>query len=229
MKNRFFININQALLVAVTLLTFACSSTDIKESSDPEKVYGEGERLLKQRDFLIAEEYFSEVRRRFPQSRFAVLSQLATADLEYEQDNFLEAATIYGLFVDQYPRHEKAAYAQYRKADSFFKAAPEKVARDQAQVVEAISASRDFLKKFPTSPLGEKVKVILLEGRLRLAQKEAYVAAFYERKEKNVAALRRWRNLQSDYADIAATADGAALIQRAEDRSARLEKAVEKE
>ncbi len=211
----------------LSLALFACSSTDLKDSESPEVIYNEGKRLLNERDFLIADEYFSEVRRRFPQSRFAVLAQLATADLEYEQENYLEAATIYGVFVDQYPRHEEAAFAQFRRADSYFKSAPEKVARDQSQIVEAISASRDFLRRYPQSPLKEKVLKILESGRLRLAQKEAYVAAFYEKKDKDMAALGRWKALKDDYDDIGAHSEGAALLKRADERIARLEKRLE--
>jgi outer membrane protein assembly factor BamD len=216
------------LMLAMNFLS-GCSSTDKKDSNDPEVVYKEGMRLLKEHDYLIAEEYFSEVRRRFPQSRFAVLSQLASADLDYEQDNFLEAATSYGFFVDQFPRHEEAARAQFRRADSFFKAAPENVARDQTQINDALSVSRDFLRRYSASPFKDKILNILEKGRLRLAQKEAYVAAFYEKKDHNLAALRRWKGLQKDYRDIESNPKGAELLKRAETRIAVLEKAVEKE
>ncbi len=206
----------------------SCSSTNLKESNNPEVVYNEGARLLKDHDYLIAEEYFSEVRRRFPQSRFAVLSQLASADLEYEQDNFLEAATAYGFFVDQFPRHEQAARAQYLRADSFFKAAPEKVARDQTQVFDAIIVSREFLKRYSASPFKEQVVKILEKSRLRLAEKEAYVAAFYERKDKTLAAYRRWKGLKADFADIASTKKGATLLNKADERLAILQKEIDK-
>jgi outer membrane protein assembly factor BamD (BamD/ComL family) len=70
--------------------------------------------------------------------------------------------------------------------------------------------------------------VILANSRLRLAQKEAYVAEFYERKSKTLSAMRRWKGLEKDYADISATEEGQALLNKASQRLAKLEKELDK-
>ncbi len=192
------------ILSIITLITLgACASDELKRSKNPEVVFNEGVRLLeKEKDYLIATEFFNEVRRRFPQSRFATLSELKQADLEYSQDNFTEAAALYGVFVKLYPTHPQADYALYHEAESFFRDSPEKTARDQSSAAQALIRAKRLLERYPQSKHVAGAREIVQKSRLKLAQKEAYVAEFYENRKSWPAAIERWNIVINDYSDL---------------------------
>jgi len=206
----------------VALLS-GCASNELRDSKDPEVVYNEAVRLLEDKSYLEAADFLQEVRRRFPQSRFAILSELKSADMDFMQDNYIEAAAGYGVFVDLYPNHAEAPYALYRKTLSYFNGAPELIARDQSSATEAVESARFFQKRYPTSKFKKDVDEILLKSRLKLAEKEAYVARFYLKKEAYDASLRRWSTLAADYADIAESDTGIKLLEEAKKNIAELQ------
>ncbi len=211
-----------AILVVVSVGFTGCASNKLKESEIPDVVYNEGNRLFEKEDYLEAAEFFNEVRHRFPQSRFAALAELRTADVEFRQDNFTEAAAAYGTFLDLYPNHSDAAYAQYQRAISYFNDAPEKIARDQSTAQNAANAADQLMKRYPKSDYVTKARDIFERSRIRLAQKEAYIAAFYERRDAKLAAYRRWQGILKSYADLANFKDkpeALSLIADAEKKS----------
>jgi len=174
--------------VATALFVAACSSNKLKESDSPEVVYNEGVRLLEKEDYLEATDFFNEVRRRFPQSRFAALSELKSADLEFRQDHYPEAAAAYGVFIELFPTHKEAPYALYQRALSYYNGAPEIIARDQSSAADAAKAAEALVLRYPNSPFVAKAKDLRLKSRLKLAEKEAYIARFYQRKDHEEAA-----------------------------------------
>lgn len=190
-------------LLILVLLVSACASDELKRSENPEVVYNEGVRLLEsEKDYLIATEFFNEVRRRFPQSRFATLAELKQADLEYSQDNYTEASALYGVFVKLYPTHPLADYALYREAESFFRDSPSKTARDQSSAAQALLRGQRLLERYPQSKHVPEAHEIIQKSRLKLAEKEAYIAAFYEKRESWKAALERWQVVIDQYSDL---------------------------
>jgi outer membrane protein assembly factor BamD len=219
-----------SLLYSLLLSLFvlgACASNELKKSENPEVVYNEAVRLLEDKSYLEAADFLQEVRRRFPQSRFAILAELRSADLDFNQENFLEAAAAYGVFVDLYPNHADAPYALYRKTQSYYNAAPELVARDQASARDAVKSAQFFLKRYPSSPFAKEVEALLMQSRLKLAQKEAYVARFYQKKKYKESSLRRWEGLLKDYSDISPTEEGKKLLDEAQRNIEKLRKDIE--
>jgi len=208
----------------VLILAAACSSTSVKNSEDPEVIYKESVRLIEKDYHLEAKELLDELRRRFPQSRFAVLADLRAADSEFAQERYTEAAAAYSVFVELYPRHPEADYALYRKALSFHLDSPSKIARDQTPSVDAANAAADFLKRFPNSRYAKEVSEMRSQARLRSAQKEAYIARFYERREAKDAALGRWRGLLQDYPDLQGLKEAQVLLKEANQRVVSLSK-----
>jgi outer membrane protein assembly factor BamD len=221
--------IKRSLAVLALVGMISCASNELKNSESPEVVYNEGVRLLEDKNYLEAADFLQEVRRRFPQSRFAILSELKAADMDFMQDNFIEAAAGYGVFVDLYPNHAEAPYALYRKALSFFNGAPELIARDQSSASDAVETSRFFLKRYASSNHAKEVQAILLKSRLKLAEKEAYIARFYRKKEAYESSLRRWKALYKDFSDISSSDEGSKLLNEAKENVSELETRIKGE
>lgn len=212
------------------LLVLGCSSNELKHSENPEVIFNEGKRLLDNGSYLESKEFFDEVRHRFPQSRFAALAELRSADIDFQQDNFTEAAAAYGVFLDLYPTHAEAAYALYQRALSYFNDTPEKVARDQSTARSAESSADQLMKRYPGSEYAVKARDLYERSRLKQAEKEAYVARFYERRDAKLAAFRRWEGLKKTFSDLptfAGREDAKNLYAEAERRSSELAKEIE--
>lgn len=227
-----FLKLYQIGILSYLLLINASCSTmeDYTKYNDPEKIYSSGTKLLKNKDYLEAQEAFGEIRKRFPQSRFAPLAELRNADLEFDQDNYTEAAALYDVFGELYPTHAEADYALYRKALSYFKDTPSNIARDQSPALLALNAAQRLRIRYPDSQYRDESEKILMSARLKLAQKEAYVAKFYEKKDHYQAALGRWRNIASNYVDLRNSSDKKAksLIQQANEKIVELKKKISK-
>jgi outer membrane protein assembly factor BamD len=206
---------------AFTLFS-ACSSNHLKESEDPEVVYNEAVRLIEKNRFIEASEYLNEVRRRFPQSRFAVLAELRGADSYYTQELYTEAAASYGTFVELYPSHPEAPYAQYRRALSYYNDSPSEIARDQSAAKNAASAASLLVRRYPQSPFVKESEELYLKSRIKLAEKEAYIARWYEKKKEWLAAFRRWKGLEFAFADLKNHESTTSLFEEAKTRSDKL-------
>lgn len=209
MKNRFLSKLAVGILIA------GCSTDSLRNSDDPEVIYNGALDTIKRERYLEADELLKEIRTRFPQSRFAALAEVRGGDILFSQENFVEAAATYGAFVELYPRHPEADYALYRRALAFLSDAPEDVSRDQAPAAEAIKAGQALKARYPQSKYVEEVRSIVSQARLRLAQKEAYIARFYERRDQPLAARRRWQNIKMMYPEVSEVPGGAALLEEA--------------
>ncbi|NCN28313.1 outer membrane protein assembly factor BamD [bacterium] len=209
----------------------ACSSTNWEDAKSPEEVYSAIIKLVKDEDYFEAREAISSLKRRFPQSRFVKRADLRLADVEFAEDNFTEAAAVYGVFVDLHPKDEEADYALFRKALSFFNDSPSKIARDQGSCSDAVVAAKRLIQRYPASTHRKETQEIIFKSRYKLAQKEAYVAKFYEKKDKNLAAKRRWLYLLSEYADLedSPNDDAKKLIKKAKEKVAAYAKIKAKE
>ncbi len=149
-------------------------------------------------DCTSADKLFQDVRRKFPYSRFAVLSELRLADCQFIQGNHSEASVLYQHFVKAHPTHEDAHYAAYRRGLSFYEMipgdwviTPPPHERDQAATRDARSAFSHFLKNYPRSPWIERADEFLQEIVDALVRHEIYVAEFYlSRDDRNAAAVR---------------------------------------
>jgi outer membrane protein assembly factor BamD len=188
--------------LATLVLLAACSSESVKDSDNPEIIYNAAVKFIERGRYLEATEHLNEIRHRFPQSRFAALAELRTGDLEFDQDNFTEAAAAYKVFVELYPNHPEAAYAQYRRAESYYKDTPDLAARDQTPAQDAVAAAQQVLTRYPKSEYAPKAQKILIEARHKLAEKEAYIARFYAKREEWTASRRRWEGLLKDFNDL---------------------------
>lgn len=163
-----------------------------------EILYEEALDDYEDRDCVAAEPKFKDVRRNFPYSRYAVLSELKIADCQFIQDNHAEAAVLYEQFVTAHPTHEEAHYAAYRRGLCYYEMIPEdwlimppSHERDQSATRDARMAMAQFLKTYSKSPYRDRAMALLGKVVDALVRHEIYVAEFYlSRDDQNAAAVR---------------------------------------
>ena len=149
------------VVLTIALLCACATAPPEEELPSAESYYQRGVELLKGRrvflfftdvDYPEAIESFQEVIDNYPYSEFAVLSELAIADIHFERDEYEEASSYYHDFVELHPNHPKVAYALYRNGLCSYnqmRAAD----RDQAPTREAVAQFRALLERFPSSEM----------------------------------------------------------------------------
>lgn len=198
--NRFLIAI---LPSALSVLLMSCGGSQDSDSlldytRTAELEFQEAMDEFDDEDCTSADEKFQDVRRKFPYSRYAVLSELRIADCQFIQGNHAEAAIAYQQFVRAHPTHEEAHYAAFKRGLSYYEmipgdwiVTPPPHERDQAATRDARGAFSQFLKNYPGSPWRERASKLLSEVVDALVRHEMYVAEFYlSRDDRRAAAVR---------------------------------------
>ncbi len=157
-------------------------------------------------DCISAMVYFTQIRKKFPYSRYAVLSDLRSADCKYVVGNFSEAATAYQDFVKAHPTHEEAHYAAFRRGLSYFRMAPgdyfampPSFERDLAAMRDARMALATFITNFEESSYQEEAVKLFGDVENALVRHEMYVAKFYLSRDDRRAAVVRLEGIQNEY------------------------------
>jgi outer membrane protein assembly factor BamD len=169
----------------------------LQYSENARRAYEDALIAFKDKNWLEAGTQLREVRRRFSFSVYAPLAQLRLADIEYEQEKWLESITMYKAFERENPKHAEVGYARMRMARSYYNQIsdalllPPQEERDQSAVVEAARELGRYLEEFPEGPQWKQLQDLHADCLARLVSHELYVARFYMRKDKYDAALAR--------------------------------------
>lgn len=157
-------------------------------------------------DCVSAEPAFRQVRRDYPYSRFAALSELRVADCLMMQGQYQEAISAYGRFVRFRPSHEDVPYARFKVAEGYYRQIPDdfflsppSYELDQAETEEAMIQLRRFLLDYPEHDKTDDARQFLTEALDALARHELYVAEYYLGRGHPDAAIMRLETLLENY------------------------------
>lgn len=186
---------------ALALLTLShCASEEVSDN-DPAAMMKEAEEDIQADRFQLATDQLRLVKNKHPYSKEAVDAALRLADVAYMQESYAEAAAQYEAFRDLHPKHAKVNYAMYRIGLSHFMDTPSIVARDLTPASKAQEAFQDYLARFPNDEFTADAKAKLLEARKILAEKELYIAKFYDKRDMWDSARARYQKVTSLYPD----------------------------
>jgi outer membrane protein assembly factor BamD len=185
-----------ALLLASALA--ACASgprTPPTGTPDPDKfLYERGTEALNDRKWLTAREYFRQLMDTYPQSPHRADAKLGMGDTylgERTTEAYVLAANEFREFLNFFPTHERAHYAQYKLGMTYFyqMRSPD---RDQTETKEAIKELSAYMQRFADKPLASEVGERLREAKDRLADHEYRVGLHYYRIRWYPGAIDRW-------------------------------------
>ncbi len=199
--------------VALALALGACDSFEISGSrhatltytDDARAAYLEAMKSFKAREWDDAKALFGEIKKLFPYTTYARLSELRLADISFEQEKFSEAVTAYREFVQNHRSDPNVEYARYRVTRALFKDIddtiflPPQEERDQATCYEAYKEIRAYLKDYPRTqfPKEEQYMYDVVVGRL--VRHELYVARYYLKNDNFPAAVARVDHAMKTY------------------------------
>jgi outer membrane protein assembly factor BamD len=177
------------------------------------KLYEDGERLFLQEKYLQAREQFQWIVERHPESDLAPVAQFLIGETFFRDKDYEKAAPEFETFVTLYPSNQIADLGQYRLARAYFDQMPT-VERDQKITAQALTEFQKLIRLYPESRYAPDAIVKIEAARLRLAQKELWIAAFYMRQGKYEAALPRFDAVITTYSRTQAAPE--ALYQKAD-------------
>jgi outer membrane protein assembly factor BamD len=137
----------------------------------------------------------------YPDSEYLSKAKLAIADSYYNEggvSGLTQSEAEYKDFETFFPTAPEAAQAQYRIGMAHFRMIA-KADRDQTEALNADAEFKEFLLKYPDSPLISRVKGRLREVQEVLAEGEFYTAYFYYERGAYLAAQARFRDIVDKY------------------------------
>lgn len=185
----------------IAILTLAaCSSTPEKKEivGEVETLYNQGMDSLEQGYYLEAINAFEELERQHPYSGWATRAQMMTVFAHFEREEYDEAAASADRFISSHPGHKDLAYMIYLKGMSFYNRISD-VRRDQQFTEKALETFLELSQRYPESEYTRDAKLKITLCRDHLAGKEMMVGRYYQRNERYMAAINRFRMVIANY------------------------------
>ncbi len=191
-----------SVLILFILFIISCSGKPAvkpSETFNPEKAFATANEQLEKKDYEQARTAFLEIKNRDMSKKFAPLAQLRIADSYVKEDEPELAVAGYIKFLEAYPDHKYASYAQYRIAMIYFNQI-EDPERGYSGAARALEEFEKLIKMFPRNPYKKEVVDLRIEKcRNTMAEYEFLVGEFYYKKESYNAAIKRFEELLKKY------------------------------
>jgi outer membrane protein assembly factor BamD len=175
-------------VVFLTLLAGACASGGPKQppagTTEPDKfLFDRGTENLERKRWIVAREYFRQLVDSYPTSKYRADAKLGIGDGflgEHSAESFVLAINEYREFLNFYPTHERAHYAQFQLAMCSFNQMRSPM-RDQTETRDAIRELQTYITRYADKPLIGEARQKLREAKDRLNDWDVGVAIHYYR------------------------------------------------
>ena len=195
------------ILLSIIILTFSCSQKDIDveknintKSQDLEMIttYNEAYDLLKINDTYNAALKFLDAELLFPQSSWAPRAALMASYSFYLQNYYSQALENLNRYLTTYPNDKNLDYGYYLIAICYYEMIEDEK-RDIGPILEAKENFELILEKYPNTDfaLDSQFKIDYINDML--ASKEMYVGRHYQKKNKWIAAINRFKFVIEEY------------------------------
>ncbi len=186
------------LFLVIPVFMAGCSSHKIT-AANPQVLFNRAEKAYQEGSLSKANELFQALQNDFPDTEYARLALLRTADISYRKVDLTEAARTYNDFINFNEDHPKAPYAYYQAGMCHYQEI-KTLDRDLAPLKLALETFQEALARYPDSPpYTEKIIQRINDCKRRFAKREFYVGLFYYKLEKFTAASARFEYLLKNY------------------------------
>lgn len=153
-----------------------------EETKSPDELYKEGLKKLTggafREDPDKAIEIFKKIMELYPDSEYAVLSEIGIGDAYYKKKEYYSAVEVYRGFYEKKPDYEKGDYILFRIGECFYRLTPS-YDRDLTPAQNGVLYLRTLIKKYPSSQYREKAEKMVRELISKLSKREIMVGEFY--------------------------------------------------
>ena len=206
---------NILILIIFILSISGCTFGKIKErikdkpmvtyvEKPPELLMQDANRYMKQKNFLLAAESYEEIDKQHPYSKVAKKSKIMAAYAYYLNQNYEESIFAIDRFINLHPADTSMPYALYLKGLCYFERI-HNVSLDQSSSDNTKKIFEELIKKFPNSIYSKDAKKKILIANDQLAAKEMDVGRYYQKKDRHLAAIERFKVIINKYNTTAQT------------------------
>lgn len=196
-----------SILLLIILFSFSCSKKQIDtkqnintKSQNLEMItnYNEAYNLLKKNDTYNAAQKFLNAELLFPQSKWAPRAALMASYSYYLQNYYSEALENLNRYVITYPNDKDLAYGYYLIAICYYEMIEDEK-RDIGPILEAKENFEYILENYSNTDFAIDAQFKLDYIKDMLASKEMYVGRHYQKKNKWIAAINRFKVVIEEY------------------------------
>ncbi len=177
------------------------------ESFDAEKSFAKANRLMDEKEYDEARALLLEVKNRDLSKKFGPLAQLRIADSYVREEEPERGVTEFNRFIEMYPDHKHAPYAQYQIAMVYFHQI-ESPERGYGGAARALAEFQKLTKNYPRNPYKEQIELRMTKCRNVMGDYEFLVGEFYQKKEAYASAISRYEYLIKNFPEY----KGMALV-----------------
>ncbi len=190
--------------ITMLLFVFACSGkATVKVTSEQfnaESSFEKANKLIDDKEYEKARALLLEVKNRDLTKKYAPLAQLRIADAYVKEGEPELAAAEFRKFLEIYPDHRYASYAQYQIAMIYFNQI-ESPERGYGGAEKALEEFEKLKKDFPRNPYKDLIDIRIEKCRNTIADYEFLVGEFYLKQDKYKAAIGRFETVLTKYPD----------------------------
>lgn len=200
--------LNISLFILILFMISCSGKKEIKPSeiADQENAFIMANELIEDKEYGKARTALIEIKARDTTRKIAPLAQLKIADSYIKEGEPELAITEYKKFLEAYPDHPYAPYAQYQIAMVYFSQieGPERGYGGAARALEEFEKLKTM---FPRNPYKDTIELRIQKCRNIIAEYEFLVGEFYYKKGSYDAAIGRFEELLKKYPDYNKGAD----------------------
>lgn len=191
------------------LLILSCSGKPAvkpDETFDAEKAWEKANELMNKKEYEEARTTFFEIKNRDLTKKYAPPAQLRIADSYIKEEEPDKAVEEYRRFLDIYPEHQYAPYAQYKIGMIYFNQieGPE---RGYGAASMALEEFEKLKQLYPRNPYKDVIEVRIEKCKDIIADYEFIVGTFYYKNDSYDGAIKRFENLLQRFPKFKKEAD----------------------
>lgn len=193
-------------------------------------LYERAEHSMGRKDYEGARRRYQTVAREYPFSIYAAQAELRIGDAYFKEKSYSAAVEAYRAFSRLRPRHELVPYADYQIVESYVRMMPKQRffnppvhERDLTDALLAYREARRYVIRYKEGEYVEGAKETLASVADRLAEHEVYVARYYERRDQDVAAMRRYEYLVSSFPESTLVPSALVSLAKAAEKTRHLD------
>ncbi|MEJ2315144.1 MAG: outer membrane protein assembly factor BamD [Nitrospirota bacterium] len=193
-----------AALALIVMLAASCAKkAEVKPPAayDPEEAFRKANALIEKSQYDEARRELQKIESSDTTMTYAPLARLRIADtyvLEKEPDT---AVSEFRKFLELYPAHKYAPYAQYQIGMVYFNQM-EDAERGQDAARKALAEFEKLNRLYPRNPYRESLAYYIEAARSTIAEHVYLVGTFYFKKGSYRAAINRYLQLLDEYPDF---------------------------
>ena len=191
-----------AIAVLALILACSCSSDKVVKPTvfDAEKFFAMANDRIENKEYKEARELLTEVKNRDLTKKYAPLAQLRIADCYIKEEEPELAVAEYRKFIEFYPDHRYAPYAQYQIGLVYFNQI-EGYERGYGEAEKALVEFEKLKKIYPRNPYREIVELKIEQCKKIIVDYELMVGEFYMKRDNYPAAIARFSGVLKSYPD----------------------------